>query len=64
MRYQNPSIESTVKNLTAKGVTQLLVIPLFPHYAMSSYESAVEQVKKNGRETRSADGADDSAAIF
>jgi len=46
MRYQNPSIESAVKKLVDKGIMQLLVIPLFPHYAMSSYESAVERVKK------------------
>lgn len=46
MRYQNPSVESAVKNLAGKGVTQLLVIPLFPHYAMSSFESAVERVKE------------------
>jgi protoporphyrin/coproporphyrin ferrochelatase len=45
MRYQNPSIESALEKLVAKEVTHLLVIPLFPHYAMSSYESAVERVK-------------------
>jgi ferrochelatase len=45
MRYQNPSIEGALKILAEKQVTQLLVIPLFPHYAMSSYESAVERVK-------------------
>jgi protoporphyrin/coproporphyrin ferrochelatase len=45
MRYQNPSIESALKKLAEKEVTHLLVIPLFPHYAMSSYESAVERVK-------------------
>src|SRR5580704_4271732 len=46
MRYQNPSIESAVKNLVAKGVTEVLLIPLFPHYAMSSYESAVVRVQE------------------
>ena len=46
MRYQNPSIGSALKKLAEKGVTDLLVIPLFPHYAMSSYESAVERVKE------------------
>ena len=46
MRYQNPSIESTVQGLAARGITQLHVIPLFPHYAMSSYETAAERVKK------------------
>jgi ferrochelatase len=45
MRYQNPPIKSALKKLAEKGVTDLLVIPLFPHYAMSSYESAVERVK-------------------
>ncbi len=46
MRYQHPSIESAIQNLTRAGVTQLLLIPLFPHYAMSSYETAVQQVKE------------------
>jgi len=46
MRYQNPSIEFAVKNLAAKGVNDALLIPLFPHYAMSSYESAVVRVQE------------------
>ena len=46
MRYQNPSIESAVKKLAAKGATEVLLIPLFPHYAMSSYETAVERVQE------------------
>jgi protoporphyrin/coproporphyrin ferrochelatase len=46
MRYQNPSIASALKKLADKDVTDLLVIPLFPHYAMSSYESAAERVKE------------------
>lgn len=46
MRYQKPTIESAVINLAERKVEQLRVIPLFPHYAMSSYESAVERVKE------------------
>ena len=46
MRYQNPSIESAVKNLAAKGVNDVLLIPLFPHYAMSSFETAVVRVRE------------------
>lgn len=46
MRYQNPSIESAVKNLAARGVTEVLLIPMFPHYAMSSYETAVVRVRE------------------
>jgi protoporphyrin/coproporphyrin ferrochelatase len=45
MRYQNPSIENAVLKLRKRDVTELFLIPLFPHYAMSSYESAVERVK-------------------
>jgi len=45
MRYQNPSIEAALDALLRRGVTRLHVIPLFPHYAMSSYETAVERVK-------------------
>ncbi|TAL07181.1 MAG: ferrochelatase [Verrucomicrobia bacterium] len=46
MRYQNPSIESAVKKLADKGATDVLLIPLFPHYAMSSYETAVVRVQE------------------
>jgi ferrochelatase len=44
MRYQNPSIESAIRKLDKQGVRRLFVIPLFPHYAMSSYETAVKRV--------------------
>jgi protoporphyrin/coproporphyrin ferrochelatase len=46
MRYQNPSIESAVEKLKGRGVTDVLLIPLFPHYAMSSYETAVVRVQE------------------
>lgn len=46
MRYQNPSIPCALKQLAAKGVDDLLLIPLFPHYAMSSFETAVERVRE------------------
>lgn len=47
MRYQNPSVPDVVKKLAGQGVTELLLIPLFPHYAMSSYETAVVWVREN-----------------
>lgn len=50
MRYQNPSVESAVKKLAARGITEALLIPMFPHYAMSSYESAVQRVLEVGKE--------------
>jgi ferrochelatase len=46
MRYQNPSIPEGIARLKQKDVDELLLIPLFPHYAMSSFETAVERVKE------------------
>jgi ferrochelatase len=45
MRYRNPSIEHALRELVARRVDDLLLIPLFPHYAMSSFETAVERVR-------------------
>lgn len=45
MRYRNPSIDAALENLAAREIDELLLIPLFPHYAMSSYETAVERVR-------------------
>jgi len=41
MRYGNPSVASVVKQLREKGASRVLIIPLYPHYAMSSYETVV-----------------------
>jgi ferrochelatase len=49
MRYQSPSIKSAIGKLKEQGVDDLLLIPLFPHYAMSSFETAVERVKEVAR---------------
>jgi len=46
MRYQSPSIESAIEDLHSKGITDLLVFSLFPHYAMSSFESAVVRAQE------------------
>jgi ferrochelatase len=45
MRYQNPSVEAAVECLAKEGVNEIILFPLFPHYAMSSYETAVEKVR-------------------
>jgi ferrochelatase len=45
MRYQKPGIAEAINRLSVLGVRGLLVIPLFPHYAMSSYESAEVHVR-------------------
>jgi ferrochelatase len=49
MRYQNPSIASALGKLAEQKVDETLLIPLFPHYAMSSYETAVVRVQQVAR---------------
>jgi ferrochelatase len=49
MRYQNPSIAGALQRLAAQKVNQTFLIPLFPHYAMSSYETAVVRVQQVAR---------------
>ena len=44
MRYGNPSIESVLKRLIQKGVSEIRVLPLFPQYATSSTGSAQAEV--------------------
>ena len=39
MRYGNPSIKSGLQYLKNKGVKEVLVIPLYPQFAMSSVET-------------------------
>jgi ferrochelatase len=46
MRYRNPSIPDAIRKLRDEGMEEVLLIPLFPHYAMSSYETAVERVRE------------------
>lgn len=46
MRYGNPSIEHGIRKLAAEGVTDVLVIPLYPQYAMSTTETVQEKVEE------------------
>ena len=46
MRYQSPSIESGIDKLMKKGVSSILVFPLFPQYASASTGSAHEEVMR------------------
>ena len=45
MRYGSISIKKGLDELYNKGVNDVIVLPLYPHYAMSSYETVVEKVK-------------------
>jgi ferrochelatase len=47
MRYGNPSQEAAYANLLRQNpnLKEVVLLPLYPHYAMSSYETAVEHAK-------------------
>jgi len=46
MRYGSPSIPEVIGRLAADGVDELFLVPLYPHYAMSSYETVVVRVQE------------------
>ena len=48
MRYGSPTPEAALKELESKAgkLDEILLAPMYPHYAMSSYETAVEYVKE------------------
>jgi ferrochelatase len=47
MRYGNPSLDVAYLELLQKipDLEEVIAVPLYPHYAMSSYETAVEHAK-------------------
>lgn len=45
MRYEEPNIESALQEFTDHGnIHEVLVVPMFPHYAESSWQTAVDEV--------------------
>jgi ferrochelatase len=44
MRYGSITIKNALKELQTKGVDEVLLVPLYPHYAMSSFETVVVKV--------------------
>jgi ferrochelatase len=47
MRYANPTPQDALEKLSNENpdLKKLILVPLYPHYAMSSYETGVEHVK-------------------
>ncbi|PWN67460.1 ferrochelatase [Chryseobacterium oncorhynchi] len=46
MRYAEPSIETGIRNLVEKGITEIVLFPLYPQYAMSTTESVIEKAEE------------------
>jgi protoporphyrin/coproporphyrin ferrochelatase len=55
MRYGTPSIASSLERLRSQDVTRIIVMPMYPQYAESSYRTAVEETKKRAVELGLAD---------
>ena len=45
MRYGNPSMDSTVATLRAEGVTEVVVLPLYPQYSTTTTASVADKVE-------------------
>ncbi len=56
MPYKNPSIEAGLEELYNKGVRDILIVPLYPQYTMSSTETVADKVleiqKKKYKDTK------------
>lgn len=46
MRYAEPSIEGGIRNLVEKGITEIVLFPLYPQYAMSTTETVIEKAEE------------------
>ncbi len=46
MRYGSMSMEKALRELESQKVTDVYLIPLYPHYAMSSFETVVEKANE------------------
>ncbi|MGF1678885.1 MAG: ferrochelatase [Candidatus Methylacidiphilales bacterium] len=49
MRYGSPSTKEVLTHMVRDGVTDLLVIPMYPHYSMASYETGLVEVQEQIR---------------
>jgi len=46
MRYAEPSIETGIRRLVDKGVTDIVLVPLYPQYAMSTTETVTDKAEE------------------
>ena len=46
MRYAQPSIESGIQKLVDQGVTDIVLFPLYPQYAMSTTETVMDKAEE------------------
>lgn len=49
MRYGNPSIRSALEELSASGIEEAVVLPLYPQYSLAATESSIVCIRKLAR---------------
>lgn len=55
MRYGQPTISAALAELVQQQVVRILAVPLYPQYAESSFETAVQSIQRAARENSIAD---------
>jgi ferrochelatase len=55
MRYGNPSIAASLAKLHSQNLSRIIVLPLYPQYAESSFETAVVETKRVAQQLGCAD---------
>lgn len=50
MRYGNPSIEQEIRGFQADGVREVVLVPMYPHYAMSTITTVTEEAGRVAKE--------------
>ena len=46
MRYQNPSLESVLNKILVNNPDEIIILPLFPHYAAATTGSVYEEISR------------------
>ncbi len=46
MRYWHPFTESAIADMKADGIEQIVVLPLYPHFSISTSGSSFRELKK------------------
>ncbi len=49
MRYGSPSIRSALQELKKQGLTEILVVPMYPQYSLAATESSIQECIRIGR---------------
>lgn len=49
MRYGNPSISTALQNLKSARVERIVVLPLYPQYTQSSFETALVETRRQAK---------------